>query len=181
MPLSWLVTLHQLYGIVRYVVLSDILELFSLLPCAQLAPHLYRTVGVLHVRTLYTILGLFIYPWRSLCPSMAYIIINLIITYFKISRWFTDHLYCTYSIGTICSLHNMSVGLRAMPYRRWWCESCWKPICRHGKELPKVPDAGHGLTIKKVSLNISNKKRWTASKWFSTLTLADSLTTQRMN
>jgi len=28
---------------------------------------------------------------------MAYAITNLISTYFKISRWFMDHLYCTYS------------------------------------------------------------------------------------
>jgi len=39
MSLSWLVTLLQLYGIVRYIVLSDFLEPFPLLPSAQLATY----------------------------------------------------------------------------------------------------------------------------------------------
>jgi hypothetical protein len=40
MSLSWLVTLGQLHGIVRYVILSNFSELFPLLPSGQLATHL---------------------------------------------------------------------------------------------------------------------------------------------
>jgi hypothetical protein len=58
MPAEWSNPIRCLFIAPKFV-LRDFQELFPQLLTAQLATHLYRTVCVLHVKMLTTLLGLF--------------------------------------------------------------------------------------------------------------------------